>query len=111
MRLDPQVELAPSNMVPLEAFTTDDHTESDYVYYQSEDEKTICGIWKCAPCLEEEAWPVEELMTVISGVVNVTYKSNGTTETYRAGDSFYLPKGEDVIWEITQTLTKFFMRG
>lgn len=55
MRLDPQVELAPSNMVPLEAFTTDDHTESEYVYYQSEDEKTICGIWKCAPCLEEEA--------------------------------------------------------
>lgn len=33
MRLDPQVELAPSNMVPLEAFTTDDHTESEYVYY------------------------------------------------------------------------------
>ena len=41
MRLDPQVELAPSNMVPLEAFTTDDNTKSDYVYYQSEDEKTI----------------------------------------------------------------------
>ncbi|QNJ07380.1 hypothetical protein SynMEDNS5_02692 [Synechococcus sp. MEDNS5] len=50
-------------------------------------------------------------MTVISGVVNVTYKSNGITETYRARDSFYLPKGEDVIWEITQTLNKFFMRG
>lgn len=111
MRLDPNITLSPSSMVPAEAFTTDDHTESEYVYYQSEDEKTICGIWKCAPCLEEEAWPVEELMTVISGAVNVTYKRNGIIETYRAGDSFYLPKGEDVIWEITQTLTKFFMRG
>ena len=111
MRLDPEIELSPSSMVPSGAFTTDDHTEAEYVYYQSEDATTICGIWKCAPCLEEEPWPVEELMTVISGAVNVTYKSNGTTETYTAGDSFYLPKGEDVIWEITETLTKYFMRG
>ena len=50
-------------------------------------------------------------MTVISGIVKVTYKSSGATETYTAGDSFYLPKGEDVVWEITETLTKFFMRG
>ena len=69
------------------------------------------GVWKCAPCLEEEPWPVEELMTIISGVVNVTYKSSGSTETYAAGDSFYIPKGEDVIWEIKETLIKFFMRG
>ena len=39
MRLDPNVELAPSNMVLAEAFTTDDHSESEFVYYQSEDEK------------------------------------------------------------------------
>ena len=73
MRLDPQVELTPFNMVPLEAFTSSDHTKSEYLYYQSEYEKTICGVWKCAPCLEVEACPVEEFMTVISGVVKVTY--------------------------------------
>ena len=110
MRLDPDIELSPSSMVP-SGIAADDHTEAEYVYYQSDDATTICGAWKCAPCLEEEHWPGEELMTVISGSVNVTYKSNGTTETYTTGDSFYLPKGEDVIWEITETLTKYFMRG
>lgn len=93
------------------AFTTDDHTEDEYVYDQSEDATTMCSIWKYAACLEEEPWPTEELMRVISGVVNVTYKSSGTTETDAAGGSFYIPKGEDVIREITETLTKFFMRG
>ena len=41
MRLDPDVALSPSSMVPAEAFTTDDHTEAEYVYYQSEDATTI----------------------------------------------------------------------
>ena len=50
-------------------------------------------------------------MTIISGVVNVTHKSNGSTETYAAGDSFYIPKGEDMTWEAKETLTKFFMCG
>ena len=54
MRLDPQVELASSNIVPFEAFTTSDHTESEYVYYQLEDEKIIFGGWKCAPCLKKK---------------------------------------------------------
>ena len=100
MRLDPNVEFAPSNIL-VEAFTTNDHTESEYVYYQSEDEKTICGVWKCAPCVEEDVQPAEKLMTVISGVVNVIYKSSGITEACSAVDSFYLPKGEEVVWEIT----------
>ena len=42
-----------------------------------------------------------------SGAINVTYESDGTTETYRAEDGFYLPKSEDRILEITEILTTY----
>ena len=48
-------------------------------------------------------------MKVISGDVKVTFRSSGSAETYTAGDSFYLPKGKDLVWQITETLTTIFM--
>ena len=111
MQLNPKIEFSPSSMIPADAFTTADHTEAEHIYYQSKDATTICGTWKCAPCLEEEPLPVEELKTIFSGDVNVTYKSSSSTETYAAGDSFYIPKGGDVIWDVKENFTKFFMRG
>ena len=74
--------MQPSNLVQAEAFTTEDHTELDQLYFATEDEGILTGVWECAPCKEEiDSYPVHEMMTVISGSVTLTNK-NGDSETF-----------------------------
>jgi len=48
------------------------------------------------------------MMTVISGSVTIT-NSDGHSETFTAGDSFFIAKGAKCIWQIEETLRKFYM--
>ena len=106
---DPKTGMGPSDMVPVEAFTTADKTESIHTAHSGTDGKLTVGTWECAPCREEiESYPVDEMMTVISGSVTLTDPA-GRAETYRAGDTFFVPKGTPCVWEITETLRKFYM--
>lgn len=100
--------MTPSDMTPAAAFTTADQTELNHCFYETEDESILAGIWECAPCREEiEAYPVNEMMTVLAGAVSVT-NEDGVKETFTTGDSFFIPKGAKVIWEITETLRKHY---
>lgn len=91
------------------AFTTDDHTELNREHHKSSDGKVYSGVWECAPTYEDiAAYPVAELMTIISGKITLTHK-HGTKEHLGTGDSFYIAKGTPVIWEITETLRKIYM--
>jgi uncharacterized cupin superfamily protein len=101
--------LQPSDMTAPEAFTTDDRTELNDTFFATDDGSILTGVWECAPCREEiDASPVHEMMTIISGELRLT-DADGQSETFRAGDTFFIPKGTPVIWEITSTLRKFYM--
>ena len=112
MRLLPQgsaAGLQPSDMTPVDAFTTDDHTELNDVFFATDDDSVLTGVWECAPCREVyDSYPSHELMTVISGSVTLT-DPQGHSETYTAGDTFFIPKGTPCTWEITETLRKFYL--
>ena len=104
----PETGMSPSDMVAAEAFTSDDHTELNHTFYATSDESILSGVWECAPCREViDAYPVHEMMTVISGSVTLT--RDGRSETFTAGDTFFIAKGTPCIWEITETLRKFYM--
>lgn len=106
---DASVKMEVSDLCPKEAFTTDDHTELNCEFYATEDESILAGVWTCAPSREViDAYPVNEMMTVLSGSVSIT-NADGEAETFTKGDSFFIPKGAKVIWEITETLTKHYM--
>ena len=34
---------------------------------------------------------------------------DGKSQTFTAGDTFVIPKGTPVVWEVTETLRKFYM--
>ena len=106
---DSPIGIQPSNLVRQEAFTTKDQTELDQLYFATDDKSILTGVWECAPCKEEiESYPVHEMMTVISGSVTLTNK-NGDSETFTAGDVFFIPKGTQCTWHITEKLRKFYM--
>ena len=56
----------------------------------------------------QPAYPVHEMMTVISGSVTLTHP-DGDAETFTAGDTFFIKKGSRLIWEITEKLRKCYM--
>jgi len=104
----PESGMSPSDMVAAADFTTDDHTELNHTFYATADESILSGVWECAPCREQiDAYPVHEMMTVISG--SVTLSRDGRSETFAPGDTFFIAKGTPCTWEITETLRKFYM--
>ena len=106
---DPATGMKPSNMTQPESFSGDDRTELNHTFFQTFDESILSGVWECAPCKEEiESYPVHEMMTVISGSVTLT-NADGQSETFTAGDVFFIPKGTKCTWQITETLRKFYM--
>ena len=108
-KLVPNPEMGPSDMTPLESFTTGDTTETICPHFDTEDESILTGVWECAPCREEiESYPVHEMMTVISGSLTLTHV-DGRTEILTTGDTFFIAKGSKCIWEITETFRKYYM--
>ena len=110
-RLAPNPEgMMPSAFTAPGSFTTDDKTEKNLFAYASEDETLLSGVWECAPAREDypDGYPVHEMMHVISGSVTLTHP-DGRSETFTAGDTFFIPKGSPCTWENTETMRKFYM--
>ena len=106
--------LTPSEFTARDAFTTTDKTELNHFFYANDDESKLAGVWECAPCKEVfDAYPVNEMMTILSGSVTLTntsvsVSSRNKTETFVAGDTFFIAKGTPCVWEITETLRKYY---
>ena len=106
---EPAAGMVPSNFTDPDAFTTDDKTELNHFYYATDDESILTGVWVSAPCKEvHDPYPVHEMMTILSGSVTLTDLDDGTSETFTAGDTFFVAKGTRCTWEITETLRKYY---
>ena len=83
--------------------------ERGHTFFASKDGNFLVGVWECSPCKEKiDSYPFNEFCQVLSGTVTVTDKS-GRSETYRAGDSFFMHKGFEGIWDMTETFRKYFV--
>ncbi|MEM8741115.1 MAG: cupin domain-containing protein [Pseudomonadota bacterium] len=102
--------MTPSDFMLKDSFTTDDTTETNLFSYCAEDESVLSGVWEVAPTKEAypDGYPVHEMMHVISGSVTMTHP-DGRSETFKAGDTFYITKGAPCTWENTETMRKFYM--
>ena len=110
-RLNPNpAGMTPSDFMGSESFTTSDKTETNLFAFAADDESLLSGVWECAPAREEypDGYPVHEMMHIISGSVTLTH-SDGTSETFTSGDTFFIPKGSPCTWENTETMRKFYM--
>ncbi|MDP6190079.1 MAG: cupin domain-containing protein, partial [Gammaproteobacteria bacterium] len=106
---DPVTGMQASDMTDTDAFTTSEKHETNHTFFQTDDGAILSGVWECAPCREEiDAYPVHEMMTVLSGSVTLT-NADGSSDTFSQGDTFFIAKGTQCIWEITETLRKYYM--
>ncbi len=106
---EPSSGMMPSDMIATEAFTTSDQTELISNHYTSDDQRVLTGVWECAPCRGQiDAYPAHEMMVILAGSMTVI-DTDGNTETYEAGDTFFVPKGAPFTWEVNRPLRKFYM--
>ena len=102
-------EKKPSRLIPKSSFTTDETDETTVSFHEAEDGSVAAGIWECPPCeLEIPSYPVNEMMTIISGSVTIT-NADGVEETFGPGEVVFAQKGSKMTWQITERLRKYYM--
>ncbi len=102
-------EMQPSSLISEAHFTTAETDEMTMPFYDAEDGSVAAGIWECPPCkVDIAAYPVNEMMTIISGAVTIT-NAQGVAESFGPGEVVFVAKGSKMTWHITQRLRKYYM--
>lgn len=65
------------------------------------------GIWHCTVGAFECTERGDELQTIMAGRLRIVL-ADGTTQDFGPGDSFFTRKGERILWEIIEDVTKVF---
>ncbi len=69
----------------------------------------VVGIWKCTPAIiEKEVQPANEFVTIYEGALAAAI-NDGPIVELAPGDSFFLPKGVKIRWEIRETAAKYLI--
>ena len=72
--------------------------------------KVKVGVWEAGEGrLDLEDFPFTEYVLMISGVVTVI-EQNGDSMTFKAGDTFVIPKGWTGIWDVQERMKKQIVR-
>ena len=78
----------------------------DHAWYEQGTVKA--GIWRSCGYTEfYESYPCDEFMVVLEG--EVTVENESFSATYKAGDSFLIPKGFRGFWRQPGDMLKYYM--
>ncbi len=67
------------------------------------------GLWSATPFVTVcGPYPVDEFMVLLEGTLIIRLP-DGRSETLRAGDSFFIPKGLDCTWDQPETVRKIYV--
>jgi uncharacterized protein len=69
--------------------------------------RTMAGVWQCTPGRFEYTYPGDEICTLLEGKIQLVCE-DGKTHNYKAGDTFYMRKGEVATWTVIETIRKIF---
>lgn len=81
--------------------------EFAHTFLTSADGRFSIGVWECEPCTEVmNDYPADEYCLVVEGVLELT--ADGHTQTLKAGDSFMIRKGANMVWAMKTPFKKYF---
>ena len=72
-----------------------------------DEQNSRLGIWSCTEGAFECTEQGDELQTILQGRLTLT-RSDGETIEAGPGDTIYTRKGERVVWDIHEAVTKVF---
>lgn len=106
--MDPNVALAPLDTAA--PFTLKGATplKREHIVFTNDAGNMSVGVWDSEAMVSKmEPFPVPEFVQMLEGEVTIT-EEDGTVQTFRTGDCFFVPKGTVCSWEIRQYVKKYF---
>ena len=101
--------LEPTDYIAPEMLQSGDPQERGRSLYADQTGQLDAGVWECEPNRHElEAAPYDEFVYLIEGHIDVT-DDEGNIETYKAGDSFMMPRGCTCTWDVKQPVRKLYV--
>ena len=93
-----------------ENITAGEPTEIGHTYFNDASGQLEAGVWECTAYTSQfdDGYPVDEFAFILSGSVVITDES-GRSETFRAGDSYVIPKGLKCTWHMPETMRKYYV--
>jgi len=101
--------LQPTEYIPADTLVSGDPQERGLSYYADQTGQLDAGIWECEPNRHViEAAPYDEFVYLLQGQIDVI-DDEGGVESYKAGDSFVMPRGCKCTWDVKEPVRKLYV--
>lgn len=101
--------LEPTDYIPAETLESGDPQERGRSLYADQTGQLDAGVWECQPNRHViEAAPYDEFVYLLEGRIDVI-DEDGDVESYRAGDSFVMPRGCKCTWDVKEPVRKLYV--
>lgn len=105
----PVTGLEPTDYIPPESVQSGEPRERGRSFYADRTGQLDAGVWECEPNRHAiDGAPYDEFVYLLEGRVDVI-DNEGNTETYKAGDSFVMPRGCKCIWDVKEPVRKLYV--
>ena len=100
--------LEPTDYIPPASVRSGEPRERGRSYYTDRTGQLDAGVWECEPNRHEiDGAPYDEFVYLLEGRIDVIDES-GESETYRAGNSFVMPRGCTCTWDVREPVRKLY---
>lgn len=101
--------LEPTDYIPPETIESGTPNERGRSLYADQSGQLDAGVWECEPNKHIiESAPYDEFVYLLEGQIDVI-DADGGVETYKAGDSFMMPRGCKCTWDVKAPVRKLYV--
>ncbi len=101
--------LEPTDYIPPETVQSGDPRERGKSFYADQTGQLDAGVWECEPNRHViEAAPYDEFVYLLQGHIDVI-DDDGGVQTFKAGDSFLMPRGCQCTWDVKEPVRKLYV--
>ena len=106
--MDPNADLTPLDTTAPFTIKGPKPIQREHIVFTNDAGNMSVGVWDSEAMVSEmQPFPTHEFVQMLEGEVTIT-EDDGTAQTFRAGDCFFVPKGTVCSWEIKTYVKKYF---
>lgn len=108
LKIDTSLDRTPTESPAAALLIGPSPQQSGRNWFEDASKQWTMGVWDSTPYRRKAIpFPRHELMHLLEGSVTLS-DPNGWSETYRAGDTFFVPLGANVEWHSTEYVKKYY---
>jgi len=106
--LEPDVGLTLTDTTDPFEITGPKPLQRKHTFFTNDSGNMVAGVWDSTAMVSKmRPFPTHEFVQMLEGQVTIT-ETDGTAQTFVAGDCFFVPKGTVCSWEIKNYVKKYF---